>query len=562
MKSTTIVQDKIQKLRLSRSLGDLASLLGYTPSGMSYILYKIPENEKYTEFNILKSNGQFRIIKAPQEKLKHLQSRVSELMEDCFEELFRNTLSHGFRKKYSIITNAQMHLKKQYVFNIDLKDFFPSINFGRVRGYFINDRNFSLNDRVATIIAQIVCHNNELPQGSPSSPIISNLIGHILDIHLLRLAKKTGCSYSRYADDITFSTNKKEFPKEIATREHHTWKPSLDLFKIIEFSGFEINPRKVSMQYRVNRQKVTGLVVNKKVNIPSAYYRKVRAMSDSLLKKGYFIIGNKRDFCEISQRSKITPIYGYIEQLRGMLSYIYHVKRSSGKKYSKGICKVIKKFICFEKFHRIERPLIICEGKTDVIHIKSALKNLANNFPKIVERREYDDFYWKLNFFNMSSSMLAVLHPGGVSGFNHIINTYKEVKIKTSDKDRKFPVIMLLDNDKEGEKMFSKNINNNKTKEKFLYLFDNVYFVLLPKLSNENSTTIETYFDEKTKKTVLEGKTFNPDSKFDSNKYYGKQVFAEKVIKPNWEKINFDNFKYLIYIIQEVIDDYKLRIYN
>src|SRR5207253_493823 len=85
-----------------------------------------------------------------------------------------------------------------------------------VRGYFIRDKNFVLNEKVATVIAQIACHENALPQGSPCSPVISNLIAHVLDTHLVRLASRVGCTYSRYADDLTFSTNKKPFPREIA----------------------------------------------------------------------------------------------------------------------------------------------------------------------------------------------------------------------------------------------------------------------------------------------------------------------------------------------------------
>ena len=123
---------------------------------------------------------------------------------------------------------------------IDLEDFFPSINFGRVRGYFIRDKSFALDEDVATVVAQIACHENALPQGSPCSPVISNLIAQVLDMHLVRLASKVGCTYSRYADDLTFSTNKKVFPAEIAgpsETEPHRWMPGKDLQRIITYSG-------------------------------------------------------------------------------------------------------------------------------------------------------------------------------------------------------------------------------------------------------------------------------------------------------------------------------------
>ena len=97
------------------------------------------------------------------------------------------------------------------VLNIDLENFFESFHFGRVRGFFIKNNNFLLPIEVATVIAQISCYEGKLPQGAPSSPIISNLICEILDYRLLKIAKKYKLNYTRYADDLTFSTNDKNF---------------------------------------------------------------------------------------------------------------------------------------------------------------------------------------------------------------------------------------------------------------------------------------------------------------------------------------------------------------
>jgi RNA-directed DNA polymerase len=101
-------------------------------------------------------------------------------------------------------------------YSMPIKDFFPSINFGRVLGLFTKDRNFPLEPKVATVIAQIPCHNNQLPQGSPCSPVISNLIAHLLDIHLNKVARAGRCTHTRYVDDLTFSTNEKDFPTAVA----------------------------------------------------------------------------------------------------------------------------------------------------------------------------------------------------------------------------------------------------------------------------------------------------------------------------------------------------------
>jgi len=186
--------------------------------------------------------------------------------------------SHGFHQGRTIVSNAEVHKRRRFVFNLDLADFFGTINFGRVRGFFIHDTMFSLEPKVATIIAQIACHDNALPQGSPCSPVISNLIGNILDSRLLALARDAHCTYTRYADDLTFSTNEKLFPTEIAVNVHGAdWEVGTLLRKTIEKTGFFINPVKTRMSLRQSRQTVTGLVVNAKANINQDYHRGARA---------------------------------------------------------------------------------------------------------------------------------------------------------------------------------------------------------------------------------------------------------------------------------------------
>ena len=132
-------------------------MLGYQPKALSYILYKIPEDNKYTTFEIPKKSGGVREIHAPMDMLKVLQKRLSDILYECIEETLpasekdhskskrmRSALSHGFKKGLSIASNAALHENRRYVLNLDLQDFFPSFNFGRVRGYFIKNRNFKL----------------------------------------------------------------------------------------------------------------------------------------------------------------------------------------------------------------------------------------------------------------------------------------------------------------------------------------------------------------------------------------------------------------------------------
>jgi RNA-directed DNA polymerase len=120
--------------------------------------------------------------------------------------------------------------------NVDLKDFFQSINFGRVYGFFMKNRDFELSPKTATILAQIACFDNALPQGAPSSPVISNLIAHILDVRILGLCKSTKCYYSRYVDDITISTSQAQFPHSLACpfeADPKQWSAGLDLEEVI-----------------------------------------------------------------------------------------------------------------------------------------------------------------------------------------------------------------------------------------------------------------------------------------------------------------------------------------
>ena len=228
---------RLGDLKSAAGLRDVAILLGFKPASLAYILYVKSDSTKYKKFDIPKRSGGVRQICAPIRDLKLLQRRLADLLQDCVEEINNannrgedddhpDRIAHGFKRGRSIITNACRHRNRKYVFNVDIQDFFGSINFGRVRGYFIADKNFQLQPKVATVLAQIACFENALRQGSPSSPVISNLIGHIIDIHLAKLAKNAGCTYTQYADDLTFSTNKPTFPHHIATRsaeDKHAW---------------------------------------------------------------------------------------------------------------------------------------------------------------------------------------------------------------------------------------------------------------------------------------------------------------------------------------------------
>src|SRR3984885_1253897 len=285
----------LSQLQAADTFEKFAAAIGYKSSGLSFILYKMTDAAKYQTFDIPKSSGGTRTIHAPTEKLKRLQARLANVILECNIEINTKNplppLSHGFEKGRSIFTNAWEHKNRRFVLNIDVENFFPTITFGRVRGFFISNRNYGLPTKAATLIAQIAFYQGKLPQGSPCSPIIANLIAHLLDVRMVRLAKAHTCTYSRYADDLTFSTNRKQFPDAIAEELADypgSWILSDTLLNEIARSGFSVNHQKTRMQCRPNQQLVTGLTVNEKVNIRADYYRKARKMCSSLFNHGHY----------------------------------------------------------------------------------------------------------------------------------------------------------------------------------------------------------------------------------------------------------------------------------
>jgi len=316
------------------SAENIADLLEIRYKDLIYYLYRLPDIKKYYSFEIQKKNGETRIISTPTTSLKILQHKLNCILSIIFTPKFS---SHGFVKGKSIKTNASTHVKSKYVLNIDLEDFFPSINFGRVRGMFMA-YPYRLSAPAATVLSQICCYNNQLPQGAPTSPIISNMICAKLDSQLLQLAKQNKCLFTRYADDITFSTWKKRFPKTIAYTDETTNQIHVgnDLNNIIENNGFFVNNKKVWFRARDRRQTVTGLVVNDVVNVTRKYKNQVRAMLHAL--KKYGPKKTKKEF-ESKYYNNNTPEWKCLPKfelvLKGKIEYIGMIRGHESDIYLK-----------------------------------------------------------------------------------------------------------------------------------------------------------------------------------------------------------------------------------
>ena len=465
----------LENLKNAASRKDLAQILGYKLNRLTYIVYKTPPDQKYEKFSIPKHGGGERQICAPVDSLKTLQRHLANVLYECRVEIDRDNgrrpLSHGFRLDLSIITNARRHKRRRYVLTLDLQDFFPTFNFGRVRGFFLRNNSFKLNNEVATLIAQIACFENGLPQGSPCSPIIADLIAHLLDVRLAQLAKRHRLTYSRYAADLTFSTSQQSFPSSIAapvTSGSPEWALGNDLTKAIKRAGFIVNPAKTRMQFRMSRQLVTGLTVNAKVNIRPEYYRWARAMCHRLFETGEYHrpVGAKSVQSQPNcQAAKIEPIKT-LSPLEGILSHIHHVKdtvddrdEQEKKENATAARKLYARFLKYQYFVRLERPLIVCEGKTDGIYLRHAIRRLSDCHPKLGSW-EGETFTSAVAFFNYTNQARRILDlnggtgelryffiKSGKQGYKHDIQSFKHQPLK-------HPVIVLIDNDSGAEQIF------------------------------------------------------------------------------------------------------------
>lgn len=562
----------LEKLRSAESLTDLAKLLGFTPKGVSYLLYKMDSAKKYRTFNIPKKSGGKRVIHAPEAQLALLQSRLAELLYECVHERKKDHprfwfASHGFHQGRTIVSNAEVHRRRRFVFNLDLEDFFGTINFGRVRGFFINDSMFALEPRIATIIAQIACHDNALPQGSPCSPVISNLIGNILDLRLIALARDARCTYTRYADDLTFSTNEKLFPIGIAVNVHGAnWEVGSRLKKSIEKSGFFINPAKTRMSLRCSRQTVTGLVVNAKANINQDYYRAARAMCHLLFKTGtYFKPGDD----PASATDNLNP-------LAGTLSHIYFVKARRDRKpkinklankagefnppYAPG--ELYRKFLFYKYFAAPKAPLIVTEGVSDITYLQCAIRALVKKFP-LLAKEDSGKVIRLVHFLKPSGTSRDILGLGhGAAGQASLISNYKNNLKSYNHKPMANPVIILCDNDG-GPKTVFKNATKKSgttisttTTDPFYHLGENLYLVKVPEGAAAHPREIEELFQPALLATKLNGKSFDPKKDHGDDTHYGKVAFAESVVRANAGTVDFSGFENLLARIEDVLKHY------
>lgn len=274
------------------SPADVARLLELPVPQLRWLAYFSEATEKphYIPFEVPKRRGGTRQLAAPHAKLKSVQQAV---LRDILEKIPVHTAAHGFVKGKSTVSNADRHIAPAVLVCLDLKDFFPTISFHRVRGLF---EHFGYSPAVASVLAalcteaprmpityegttyHVAVGEPVLPQGAPTSPTLSNLIAHRLDTRLAGFAKKHGWIYTRYADDLTFSGTARlvqKVPALIRMAE-----------QVSREEGFSVHPDKTRVMRKGGQQMVTGIVVNDRRTVPRKEIRRLRALLHNAKKTG------------------------------------------------------------------------------------------------------------------------------------------------------------------------------------------------------------------------------------------------------------------------------------
>ena len=375
------IEYRASRLKAAKTREELAEALGFSYRFLNYYIHGHEMASHYAIFNITKKSGGERKIAAPNEKLKRIQKNLSEILAIIYEP---KHCVHSFAHGKNIATNARPHLRAKHILRLDLKDFFPSIHFGRVRGLF-EAQPFDFPRAVSTFLARICCLEGALPQGAPTSPIISNMICLRMDAQLTKLARDYQCKYTRYADDITFSTKKDRLPKEILKLSSKL-QLSKNLIKIIKDNFFEINFQKVRLSSNKDSKFIAGVKVNTKLNVARSKSREIRAMlhafrkfgpdkalEEHLLQYSRQSLARQTNFYNIVQGkiAHLGMIRGNLDPLVLKLKMeLEHAKEIYGEKINKRV---------FERgqYHiQGYQAIIFPEGKTDNIYLKFAYHNL------------------------------------------------------------------------------------------------------------------------------------------------------------------------------------------
>lgn len=288
--------------------------LGVSPAELKKIWYH--HEKMYQNFDVAKKSGKPRPINAPDRRLKYLQRRIAEQLDKLYP--VRKPV-HGYVAGRSVKSNATSHLKQRFILNLDIKDFFSSITESRVHGVL---RNIGVPSAVAETIARICCYGGRLPQGGPASPVLSNMVCFRMDRALLKVAKDAKCIYTRYADDISFSSLRPlaALFEGVLPGTGPVQPELLSTVLQAAFSGngFALNAEKIHYADKHSRRVVTGLKVNEGLNVDRRFVRNVRAALFAVEKDA--AAAQTRYAAEFGGKSSIAA------HLKGKIAWLGNVK--------------------------------------------------------------------------------------------------------------------------------------------------------------------------------------------------------------------------------------------
>lgn len=300
------------------SKSELLKYLGGSPAELKKIWWF--RDRMYSHFNISKRLGKVRSISAPDYRLKMLQQKIARSLSDLYNP--RKPV-HGFVPDRSVRSNAESHLRRKFILNVDIKDFFPTITEARVQGLL---KSIGIDTDVVDTIARICTINGCLPQGAPSSPVLSNMICFSLDKSLMRFSKEHRLLYTRYADDITLSsfqppTGLFEGDRPDAGRLPLE-KLSGEFLSILGSNGFELNSDKIHYADQNSRRMATGIKINEGLNLDRRYVRNIRSALFKVEK-----LGDVTAQAELGTR--LGKPCGIQAHLQGKISWVGFVKGQS-----------------------------------------------------------------------------------------------------------------------------------------------------------------------------------------------------------------------------------------
>ncbi|MFK5975171.1 MAG: reverse transcriptase domain-containing protein [Sulfurovum sp.] len=315
---------------------DLANKMGINLKDLRFLTYtqKLSPKKNYISFKIAKKSGGYRNISAPKPKLKKLQYWI---LENILNKIEISEEAHGFVKERGIISNASPHIQKSVVINCDLENFFPTVSFPRIRGLFVS---LGYSWEISTLLAMITSEAESkeveldgeklylytgqryLPQGSPASPMITNIICRKLDNRMRGISKSLEFVYSRYADDMTFSADSYDNINKMLF-----W-----IKGITSEEGFILHPKKTRIMKKGVRQEVTGVVVNEKLSINRKELKKFRALLYQIEQTGL-----EGKSWHGKSENLMLSIWGYA-------NFINMVDSVKGEKYIRQLREIMKKY--------------------------------------------------------------------------------------------------------------------------------------------------------------------------------------------------------------------------